>query len=299
MQERKDSKLDFTDEEIKVLLEFFPDGICAFDLEMTGLSPLFDKIIEIAGCRILPDGTWDTYHTLVNPLIPIPEHTIEFHKLTNEDLRDQPTLKKPLSDFVEFYGNMPLLAHNVMFDASFLIRGIHEYHFPISLSSIYDSCRMARAIYKKVDSAPKNFKLSTLVEYYGFEFSHHVALDDAIACLKIYARCLIEYKEKHSEKNLKVLSFLFKLNSFKKAEDYILPNKLKDLKEFVQSRTGCYIKYKGGSAKGKLRPIKPISVLPMPQGLILYAECGNSKMNKYFQVKKIQAVSLEGPGEDC
>jgi DNA polymerase III epsilon subunit family exonuclease len=291
MQKRPNTNLNFTDEEIAIILEFFPEGICAFDLEMTGLSPLFDKIIEIAGCRVLPDGTWDTYHSLVNPLIPIPEHTIKYHQLTNDILRDSPSLKKPLSDFIEYYGNLPLLAHNSMFDASFLMRGIHEYHFPISLSSVYDSCRMARAIYKRQEAPPTNFKLSTLAEFYNFDFDHHQALDDAIVCLKIYAKCLIEFKNSHKDKNLKVLSFLFKLNSFKNAETYILPNKLKELKNYVQQQKQVYIKYKGGSSKGKLRPIKPVSLLPMPQGLILYAECLNSNMNKYFHVKKIQCLS--------
>lgn len=294
MHKRLDSNLDFTQDEIDILLEYFPKGICAFDLEMTGLSPLFDKIIEIAGCRILPDGSWDTYHSLVNPMIPIPEHTIKYHQLNNEDLRDSPTLKKPLQNFIEYYGNLPLIAHNAIFDVSFIMRGIHDFHFPISLSSVYDSCRMARAIYKKHSEAPDNFKLSTLAEYYNIDFSHHKALDDAIACLKIYARCLIEFKTNQSDKNLKSISFLFKLNSFQKAESYLLPNKLKDLKTYVQSQSNVFIKYKGGSSKGKFRPIKPISILPMPQGLILYAQCLNTNMNKYFHVKKIQSISETG-----
>ena len=291
MQDRPKTEIEFTKDEIQIILEFFPKGICAFDLEMTGLSPLFDKIIEIAACRIFPDGSWDSYHSLVNPLIPIPEHTIQYHQLTNGVLRDEPTLKKPLQTFIDYYGDLPLLAHNAMFDVSFLVRGIHEYHYPISLSSVFDSCRMARAIYKKHEAPPENFKLSTLAEYYDFKFSHHQALDDAIICLKVYARCLMEYKEKHQDKNLKVLSYLFKLNSFMSPEKYILPNKLAGLKDSVQKREVTYIKYKGGNHKGEYRPIKPISLLPMPQGLILYAECLNSKMNKYFHVKKIQSLS--------
>ena len=46
MQERPNSNIEFTKDEIEIILEFFPKGICAFDLEMTGLSPLFDKISQ-------------------------------------------------------------------------------------------------------------------------------------------------------------------------------------------------------------------------------------------------------------
>lgn len=291
MHSRPKTALTLSPKEIQIILEFFPKGICAFDLEMTGLSPMFDKIIEIAACRILPDGTLDTFHSLVNPLIPIPEHTIQYHQLTNDTLRDAHTLRKPLLEFISFYKNLPLVAHNALFDASFLIRGIHEFRYHISLSDVYDSCRMSRSIYKKHTSPPKNFKLSTLAQYFGIEFSHHQALDDAISCLKIYAECLQELKNNHPGKNVKSLSFLFKLGAFKRAQDYMLPHKLHELKSHVQKQNIIYIKYKGGSHKGTYRPVKPISILPMPQGLILYAECLLTKMNKYFHVKKIQSLS--------
>ncbi len=289
MHNRPNTQLSLTDDEIKVLLEFFPDGICAFDLEMTGLSPLFDKIIEIAACRLLPDGTVETFHSLVNPLIPIPEHTIKYHQLTNDDLRDAPSLKRPLADFLAFYGRLPLLAHNAMFDTSFLVRGIHEYNFEISLSSVFDSVRLPRAVYKKQANAPENFKLSTLAKYFEIDFTHHRALDDAFVCLKVFASCLFELKRQEKQDQLKSMSFLFKLNSFQKAENYFLPNKLKELKQAIQKQQPVEIKYKGGQFKGEYRPVKPISLLPLPQGLVLYAECKKTDMNKYFLIKKIQS----------
>ncbi|MBT4790438.1 MAG: 3'-5' exonuclease [Halobacteriovoraceae bacterium] len=293
MQKSRASSLSLTDIEVKILLEFFPQGICAFDLEMTGLSPMLDKIIEIAAYKLLADGSFQTYHSLVNPLIPIPPKTIAFHGLTNDILRTAQTLKKPLTQFLDFYQSSPLIAHNAMFDIGFLIRGIHEHNFSISLSSVYDSCKMARNLFKKHPQAPENSKLATLATYFEIDFDHHQALDDAIVCLKIYARCLIELKTKFPNKNNKELSFLFKLNSFQKCENYLLPNKLSALKEYIPLQQKIFIKYKGGSYKGEFRPIKPISLLPMPQGLILYAQCLHTDYNKYFQIKKIQSLTLE------
>src|SRR5690606_3617822 len=107
--------------ELQTLLRFFPQGLVAFDLEMTGLSPLLDKIIEIAAIKILPDGQIESFHTLVNPLIEIPKKTTEFHMITDEMVKDAPTLKRPLKNFIEFYGNLPLVAHNAQFDVGFLI----------------------------------------------------------------------------------------------------------------------------------------------------------------------------------
>lgn len=290
MINRSLATISLSEIETDILLEYFPNGICAFDLEMTGLSPLFDKIIEIAAVKLLPDRTVETYHSLVNPLISIPEHTIEYHGLTNEDLREMPSLKKPLKDFVDFYGNTPLLAHNAKFDACFIIRGIHEYNFPISLSDIFDSCRFARHLFKKHENPPKNFSLGELAIYFNIEFSHHVALDDAFASLKIFANSLFELKKQNLEKSLKDLSYLFKLNSFKKPESYILPRKLSILKDVVPTQTEIEIIYKGSSTKSDFRPVKPISLMPLPNGLVLYALCINSNMNKYFLLKKIKEI---------
>jgi DNA polymerase III epsilon subunit family exonuclease len=292
MPNRPNSDLQLTAKEIADLLEYFPNGICAFDLEMTGLSPLFDKIIEIAGIKLLPDGTTEIFHTLINPLIPIPEHTIQYHGLTNEDLHGAPTLKKPLVDFLSFFGNLPLVAHSAQFDAGFIIRGIHEYNFETSLSDIYDSCRTARTLYKNGENPPESFKLSDLAKFYNIEFDHHQALDDAIVCLKVFAQSLQHMKTTVPNENIKNIGFLFKLNSFKKSTEYLLPNKLEKLKGYVAGQTQIYIKYKGGSFKGKFRPIKPISLMALPQGLVLYAECIPTKMNKYFKVQKIQSLSL-------
>ncbi len=290
MLKRTTVNIDLTKMEKEILLKYFPNGVCAFDLEMTGLSPIFDKIIEIAAIKLLPDGSVEFFHELINPLIEIPEHTIQFHQLTNEQLRNAPTLKKPLREFINFYGNLPLMAHNAMFDASFLIRGIHEYNYEISLSSIFDSCKFARGLYKGKEIKPENFKLSTCAEFFKIDFNHHQALDDAVVCLKVFANTLIEHDKNHSSDNFKAHSYLFKLNAFQKPEQYILPNKLKEIKTYLVDRKPFYIRYKGGQSKGKYRKVKPISLLPLPQGLVLYAECLKDRMNKYFYIKKIQKI---------
>ena len=80
---RSVSALAITPEEIASLLSLFPKGLVAVDLETTGLSPLVDKIIEIAAIKITPEGEVSTYHQLINPLIEIPEFTIQFHGLIN------------------------------------------------------------------------------------------------------------------------------------------------------------------------------------------------------------------------
>lgn len=184
---RSQSALSISQEEITSLLTLFPKGLVAVDLETTGLSPLVDKIIEIAAIKITETGEVSTYHQLINPLIDIPEFTIQFHGLTNEDLKAAPTIKKPLREFWEFVGRHPMIAHNSTFDLGYLIKSSHDFQIEFPPLDIYDSCRYARAVYKPREDAPVNFKLSTLSGYVGFALQHHVAIEDTFACLKIMA----------------------------------------------------------------------------------------------------------------
>ena len=50
------------------------------------------------------------------------------------------------------------------------------------------------------------------------------------------------------------------------------------------------IKYRGGSLKNQFRPIKPVSLLPMPQGNMLYALCLKSNIYKSYALRKITEV---------
>jgi predicted DNA-binding transcriptional regulator YafY len=85
-------------------------------------------------------------------------------------------------------------------------------------------------------------------------------------------------------------SRLFKLTDFKKSLDLEIPKHLELIKENIFKQNTIDIKYKGGSMKGKFRPIRPISILPMPKGTILYAHCLVSDLYKSFALSKVAEV---------
>lgn len=285
---RSQSSLSLNPEEISSLLAIFPKGVVAVDLETTGLSPLIDKIIEIAAVKITPEGEVSQFHQLINPLIDVPDFTIQFHGLTNEDLKLSPTIKKPLRDFWDFAGRHPMIAHNSSFDLGYLIKSSHDFQLEFPPLDIYDSCRYARAVFKGRDSAPVNYKLSTLSEYTGFQLQHHVALDDTLACLKIMAHA---YKAVEDQKTALEKSFVFRLSSFNRNESFNFSTRLKGLVELVQSKVLLELDYRGGSKAGPRRPVRPIGLMPLPRGPVLFAECLLTGMNKSFLLKKIKSYS--------
>lgn len=284
---RSQASLTLTSEEITSILTLFPKGLVAVDLETTGLSPLVDKIIEIAAVKITSDGTVSTYHQLINPLIDVPEFTIQFHGLHNSDLLDQPTIKKPLKTFWEFVGRHPMIAHNSSFDLGYLIKSSHDFQIEFPPLDIYDSCRYVRAIYKPRENAPANYKLSTLCEYFQVPFQHHVAIEDTFACLKVTAGAA--KMEANHEVALEK-SFVFRLSSFNQNDCFNFSTRLNGLRDLVQNKDLVLLDYRGKNMKGT-RPVRPIGLMPLPKGPVLFGECLLTGMNKSFLLKKIRNYS--------
>lgn len=286
---RSQSTLSLSLEEISSLLKLFPQGVVGVDLETTGLSPLVDKIIEIAAVKVTPDGEVSTYHQLINPLIEIPEFTIQFHGLKNQDLIFSPTIKKPLRDFWNFVGRHPVIGHNSIFDLGYLIKSCHDFQLEFPPLDVYDSCRYSRALYKQREDCPKNFKLSTLCEYFKVPFQHHVAIEDTFACLKVTAKCA--QLEDADHKVAKDKSFVFRLSSFDRNECFNYSARHQGLKEMVQNKILLQLDYRGKGSFGRSRPVRPIGLMPLPKGPVLFAECLLTGMNKSFLLKKIKSYS--------
>lgn len=274
--------MDLTETEKLRLLEFFPQGIIAIDLETTGLSPLVDRIIEVGAMKITPEGT-TIYQTLINPEIPIPPHTIAIHNITDEMVKDSPLLNDILAHLKEFIGDLPIIAHNAKFDLGFIVMGMQKANHDLAANEIYCSCKLARHTHTEVT----NHKLSTLVKELNIPLvNHHRATDDAFASLKIFMSSLERIKTPDSPM-LKRHGHLFSLNDFEKIKMEDLPAHLSKLEFMVKEAAVVEILYSGGNHKNKYRPVKLTSLLNTPDGNILYARCLWSDMQKSFKLNKV------------
>lgn len=281
---RSHSTLSLSPTEVQSLLGLFPRGVLAVDLETTGLSPLVDKIIEIAAVKIKPDGEISYFHQLINPLIEIPEFTRQFHGLSNEDLKSSPTIKRPLREFWDFCERLPVIAHNSIFDLGYLIKASHDFQLDFPPLDVFDSCRWARAAWKPLENSPKNYKLSTLSAYCDFELQHHVAMDDTMACLKIMAR--VGMLPEVDQKTCQHKSFIFRLSEFDRNDCFNYSTRLQGLTQLVQEKNLVTL-----DVKGTTRYVRPIGLMPQPKGPVLFAEDLLSGMNKTYLLKKIKGYA--------
>ncbi len=114
-----------------------------YDLETTGLNYKKEKIIEIAAF----DATNNkTFETLVNPAQIIPDSSIKICNITNEMVKDAPTLKEAMENFISFCdGNCILIAHNNdNFDKLFLQEECKNNNIEFPQWNYVDSLKWAR-----------------------------------------------------------------------------------------------------------------------------------------------------------
>ena len=156
----------------------------AFDTETTGLAP-GSRMVEIAGIRFDERGLLETFHTLVNPGMPIPPDAIKTHGITDEMVADAPDAGEALTRFFGWLGeHRSMVGHYAQYDTGIVSWDAARCGvvLPDGLTVI-DTCEIAKAV-----GATKRNGLDALVEHYGIERrgTAHRAMSDADACWQYF-----------------------------------------------------------------------------------------------------------------
>ncbi|WP_051236699.1 PolC-type DNA polymerase III [Paenibacillus pinihumi] len=149
-----------------------------FDIETTGLSIINNKIIELAGVKMVGGKEIDRFETFINPHEKIPYHIQQLTSITDDMVVDAPELEPKLREFVEFIGDSVLVAHNARFDIGFIQAACKNIGLPELTNPVLDTLELARFLHPTM----KNHRLNTLADKYkvGLE-NHHRAVDDSLA----------------------------------------------------------------------------------------------------------------------
>lgn len=93
--------------------------VAILDFETTGLTPGFDRVVEVSVVRLDPGCKPRlVFDTLVNPRRPMA--ATEIHGITNKDVQDAPFFHDIAGDLVAALRNSVVAAYNVYFDMKFL-----------------------------------------------------------------------------------------------------------------------------------------------------------------------------------
>lgn len=90
------------------------------DVETTGMSPIDDRITEIAMMKVRGGQVVEEFSTLVNPLMTIPTFITDLTGIDNVMVQDAPTAREVVPYVEEFLRDSVFTAHNAAFDWGFV-----------------------------------------------------------------------------------------------------------------------------------------------------------------------------------
>lgn len=167
----------------------------AFDLETTGIKPKEDMIVEVGAVLFDGDRAVKGYGTLVDPGVPIPPDASAVNGITDDMVRGKPRITDVLSDFADFCGDLPVVAHNAPFDFKFLLGDINLHRAAAPKGMVLDTLPLARRIFPGLP----NYKLGSLVRHFGFPSgTFHRAEEDSAYCGLLFAK-IVETLEMRGE----------------------------------------------------------------------------------------------------
>lgn len=170
------------------------DLYVVFDLETTGLKASEgDSIIEIGAVKMQNGKIIDKFDELIDPKVNLSEEIVNITGITNEMLKGKPGEEEIVKKFMNWVGDLPLVAHNAKFDISFLKMAFLKYDIGRLENTLIDTLGLSRYL----ESNERYHNLASLVIRYSIpwdEDKHHRANYDALGTALIFYKMLEKLK---------------------------------------------------------------------------------------------------------
>src|SRR5699024_2983945 len=102
------------------------------------------------------------YDELINPGRKLPNKIVEITNITDEMLADKDNEENAIKRFIEWFGDLPMVAHNAKFDVSFLEMAYRKYNLGTFKNTVIDTLELSRTM----DNTYARHSLSALVKRY-------------------------------------------------------------------------------------------------------------------------------------
>ncbi len=172
--------------------KYTPDYV-VFDLETTGISRVYDEVVEISAVKVRGGKVVDEFSTLVNPGRHIPAGASQVNGITDQMVAHAPRFAKVLQEFLDFTEGYPLVGHNIAsFDMKFICRDAEKYYGSLPSNDYVDTLPLARKHLPNLS----HHKLTDLASYYGLTTDGaHRALNDCRMNQQVYECMVKEMRE--------------------------------------------------------------------------------------------------------
>lgn len=174
-----------------------------FDVETTGLSSVYDTIIEIGAVKMKNGEVLERFDKFINPHHPLSEQTINLTSITDEMVSAADDEDVVIKQFQDFYGDRPLCGHNVQFDVGFVNAALRRAGLSEITQPVVDTLEVSRLLHPEQN----RHTLDSLAKKYNVSLEHHHrANQDAEATGYLMYKLLDAFKKKYSEDNLNNLN---------------------------------------------------------------------------------------------
>jgi DNA polymerase III epsilon subunit family exonuclease len=181
------------------------------DTETTGIDPNTDRIVEIGIVKVTKNGV-EEFNQLVNPGFPIPPGAMAVHNITDEMVKDAPTMRDLAARIREFIGDLPIAAHNAKFDRGFVAAEVYGARGPQAESYTKPwlcTYRLARHLLLEAPSY-NNMALRYWLKTTPKESEHgaHRAIADVYASMENFRAVCHQAEAQHSIQDMAQLQAL-------------------------------------------------------------------------------------------
>jgi CBS domain-containing protein len=166
----------------------------ALDTETTSLDPRVARIVEVGAVRLISGrlSEDETFRSLVNPKIPIPEIAASIHGIDDAKVRDAPDFAEVWPDFSDFIGGSAVIGHSIGYDLAILTNEMSRAGVPFSRPRTLD----VRLLAQIVEPALTDYSLDRLAVWLGVKASdRHAALGDAFTAARIFVALVPKLRE--------------------------------------------------------------------------------------------------------
>jgi len=147
------------------------------DIETNGGSGPRGRVIEVAAIKVAGGEIIDSFTSLVNPGSDIPYWITKLTGIHTSDITDAPYFEAIAAQLYEFMKDSIFVAHNVLFDYSFLKREFAAVGFDFK-PKLFCTVKMSRALWQE----HRGHSLEKIITRHNIPFTaRHRAYDDAKA----------------------------------------------------------------------------------------------------------------------
>ncbi len=248
------------------------------DVETTGASPVYDRVIEIAIIRVENGEIVQKLHTVVDPEKHIPDTIFALTGITEREIKQAPTFNDIHREVDAILQDCIFVAHNARFDYGFLKNELKRAGIQYTAKCLC-TVKLSRALFKR----ERRHDLSSIIERYDFKCENrHRALSDAEVLIDFINFC----EKMHGQENvIKAIT--------KSLKDSAVPAALPTgLVHTLPETSGVYIFY--GEDGEKLYIGKSVNIKNRVLSHFAGDHSSGKEMRLAQEVRDIETISTSG-----